>query len=151
MILVGGLNCCGDVVVSGVNLGKTGDLLLDDIVQDIVRQRDLAQRASNKMALSTLTRMLREGIHTDIIINASKWEHQNSSCRAGLTVACLAEHVLNPWLFELHELKADCTTYLAKFEKVLDIRDDFAAFVQIADRELVAGIFMEVLNAWRGF
>lgn len=55
------------------------------------------------------------------------------------------------YLYELPKLKNSCMSYLVKFGKIYDIRDDFNAFLQSANRELVADIFHEVLNTWKGF
>ncbi|KAI4389714.1 hypothetical protein MLD38_001912 [Melastoma candidum] len=224
-----------------IDIPLTGKLIIDVEFLDLktlspervgpysIWAEGLVQRASNETALSTLARMLKEGIHTDIIINASNGSigahravlasrspvfrsmfsydlkekeqsavnipdisieacetflnyiygnarhedfltHRLALLRAAdkydvsdLKAVCheslledidsanVLERLQTAWLFELHELKAGCMTYLVKFGKVFDIRDDFAAFVQTADRELVTEIFMEVLNAWRGF
>lgn len=189
----------------------------------------LSQKASNVSALSTLAKMLKEGIHTDIIINASNGSigahravlasqspvfrsmfsydlkekefstinisdmsieacetflnyiygniqyedfltHRLALLRAAdkydisdLKEAChqslledvdstnVLERLQNASLFRLHELKTSCMLYLVKFGKIFDIRDDFTTFVQTADRDLIAEIFKEVLNAWKGF
>ncbi|KAL4185861.1 hypothetical protein AMTRI_Chr10g232910 [Amborella trichopoda] len=54
-------------------------------------------------------------------------------------------------LYHLPQLKSSCMRYLVNFGKIFDIRDDFNAFMLIADRELIADVFQEVLNAWKGF
>ncbi|KAL3734555.1 hypothetical protein ACJRO7_023842 [Eucalyptus globulus] len=186
-------------------------------------------KLSNLTALSTLGRMLKEGIHTDIIINACNGsigahlavlssrspvfhgmfahdlkekelstinisdmsieacetflhyiygnikqsdflEHRLALLRAAdkydvadLREACheslledidsqnVLERLENAHLYQLHKLKTSCLLYLVKFGKIFDIRDDLNAFIQSADRDLVAEIFQEILNAWRGF
>ncbi|XP_048225689.1 BTB/POZ domain-containing protein At1g55760 [Ricinus communis] len=54
-------------------------------------------------------------------------------------------------LYQLPKLKMSCMMYLVKFSRIFDIRDDFNDFMQCADRDLIAEIFNEVLNAWKGF
>ncbi|KAK3011000.1 hypothetical protein RJ639_012937 [Escallonia herrerae] len=61
------------------------------------------------------------------------------------------ERLQNASLYQLPKLKTSCMRYLVKFGKIFDIRDDFNAFLQCADRELIAEIFHEVLAAWKGF
>lgn len=187
------------------------------------------QKRSNATALTALGRMLTEGLHTDIIINASDGstgahravlaarspvfhsmfshdlkekelstinisdmsieavqaflsyiygniEHEEflthrlvllraadkydvsdlkEACHDSLLEDINAKNVLerlqNAYLYELAKLKSSCLRYLVKFGKIYDIRDEFNAFLQCADRELVAEIFHEILNAWKGF
>ncbi|KAI4306260.1 hypothetical protein L6164_029553 [Bauhinia variegata] len=187
------------------------------------------QQRSNVSALEALGRMLTEGIHTDIMINASdgsigahravlaarspvfrsmfshdlkekelstidisdmsieacqaflnylygniKHEdfltHRLALIRAAdkydvsdLKDAChdslledidaknVLERLQNATLYQLPKLKISCLRYLVKFGKIFDIRDDLSAFLQCADRELIAEVFNEVLNAWKGF
>ncbi|KAK2978393.1 hypothetical protein RJ640_004930 [Escallonia rubra] len=61
------------------------------------------------------------------------------------------ERLQNASLYQLPKLKTSCMRYLVKFGKIFDIRDDFNAFLQCADRELIAEIFHDVLAAWKGF
>ncbi|KAK6229929.1 hypothetical protein QUC31_001550 [Theobroma cacao] len=187
------------------------------------------EKQSNATALACLGRMLTEGIHTDIIINASdgsigthravlaarspvfrsmfshnlkekelstinisdmsieacqaflsyiygniKHEefltHRLALLRAAdkydiadLKEACheslledidtknVLERLQNAALYQLPKLKSSCMRYLVRFGKIYDIRDDFNAFLQCADRELIADVFHEVLNTWKGF
>lgn len=51
-------------------------------------------------------------------------------------------------LYRLPNLKGSCLRYLVNFGKVYEIRDDLHGFLLIADRELIAEIFYEVLAAW---
>ncbi|XP_062017462.1 BTB/POZ domain-containing protein At1g55760 [Rosa rugosa] len=189
----------------------------------------LTQKRSHAKALASLSRMLKEGIHTDIIINASDgsigahravlaarspvfqsmFSHDlkekerstidicdmsidacqaflnymygnigqeeflthrlallraadkydisdlKDACHESLLEDIDAKNVLdrlqNASLYELPRLKTSCMRYLVKFGKIFDIRDDFNAFLLCADRELIAEIFHEVLNAWKGF
>ncbi|CAH9076181.1 unnamed protein product [Cuscuta europaea] len=57
----------------------------------------------------------------------------------------------NASLYQLPELKERCMQYLVKFGKIYDILNDFNAFLQYADRELVSEIFHEILTVWKGF
>ncbi|GKV37415.1 hypothetical protein SLEP1_g45446 [Rubroshorea leprosula] len=188
-----------------------------------------SQKRSNATALASLGRMLTEGIHTDIIINASdgsigahrailaarspvfcsmfshdlkEKEHSTinicdmsieavqaflsyiygniqheeflthrlallraadkydvsdlkEACHESLLEDIDAKNVLerlqNASLYQLPKLKSSCMIYLVKFGKIYDIQDEFNAFLHSAERELVAEIFLEILNAWKGF
>ncbi|XAR56831.1 hypothetical protein NMG60_11037451 [Bertholletia excelsa] len=61
------------------------------------------------------------------------------------------ERLQSASLYQLTELKASCLRYLVNFGKIFDIRDDFNNFLQFAERDLIAEIFHEVLDAWKGF
>ncbi|KDP32631.1 hypothetical protein JCGZ_13181 [Jatropha curcas] len=61
------------------------------------------------------------------------------------------ERLQSASLYQLPKLKTCCMRYLVKFGKIFDIRDDFNAFMHCADRDLIAEVFHEVLNAWKGF
>uniref|UniRef100_A0A2P2K5N7 Uncharacterized protein MANES_05G206900 n=1 Tax=Rhizophora mucronata TaxID=61149 RepID=A0A2P2K5N7_RHIMU len=61
------------------------------------------------------------------------------------------ERLQSACLYQLPKLKTSCMLYLVKFGKIYDICDDFNSFMQCADRDLIAEIFHEVLNAWKGF
>ncbi|KAE8731491.1 BTB/POZ domain-containing protein [Hibiscus syriacus] len=164
----------------------------------------LTQNQTNATALACLSRMLTQGIQTDIVINASNgsigahravlsaWSpvfhsmfshkparkrilnhkhirHVNRSLSADkydisdLKEACheslledidiknVLERLQNAALYQLPKLKSSCMRYLVKFGKIYDIQDDFNAFMQCADRELIADLFHEVLNTWKGF
>lgn len=188
-----------------------------------------SEKRSNAIALASLSRMLRENIHTDIIINASDGsigahravlaarspvfrsmfahdlkekelstinisDMSIEACQAFLNYiygsieqeeffthrlallgaadkydvselkeAChdslledidtqnVLERLQNASLYELPKLKSCCMQYLVKFGRIYDIRDELNAFLQCADRELIAEIFQEVLSAWKGF
>ncbi|KAH6768137.1 BTB/POZ domain-containing protein [Perilla frutescens var. frutescens] len=60
------------------------------------------------------------------------------------------ERLQNATVYQLPKLKTSCLLYLVKFGKVFDIRDELRAFLQCADRALVAEIFDQVLGAWKG-
>ncbi|CAL9197198.1 unnamed protein product [Musa hybrid cultivar] len=61
------------------------------------------------------------------------------------------ERLHTAYLYGLPRLKGGCMRYLVNFGKIYEIWDDFNAFLQTADRELIAEIFHEILVAWRGF
>ncbi|XP_022941197.1 BTB/POZ domain-containing protein At1g55760-like [Cucurbita moschata] len=189
----------------------------------------LSQKRSNERALISLGRMLKESIHTDIIINASDGsvgahrailasrspvfhsmfshdlkekelstvnipdmsfeacqaflnymygniQHEEflshrlallhaadkydmddlkETCHDSLLEDIDAKNVLerlqNASLYQLPKLKTCCMQYLVKFGKILDIQDEFNVFLQNADRDLIAEIFYEILDIWKGF
>ncbi|KAF2298095.1 hypothetical protein GH714_013918 [Hevea brasiliensis] len=61
------------------------------------------------------------------------------------------ERLQSASLYQLPKLKMSCMQYLVKFGKIFDILDDFCVFMQCADRDLIAEVFNEALNAWKGF
>lgn len=61
------------------------------------------------------------------------------------------DRLQNASLYQLMKLKMSCIRYLVKFGKIYEIRDDFNTFLQNADRDLIAEVFHEVLDAWKGF
>lgn len=61
------------------------------------------------------------------------------------------ERLQNASLYQLPKLKTSCLQYLVKFGRILDIRPEFNAFLQYADRDLITEIFNEVLTTWKGF
>ncbi|CAL0317424.1 unnamed protein product [Lupinus luteus] len=60
------------------------------------------------------------------------------------------DRLQNAWLYQLPKLKLGCMQYLVKFGKIFYIRDDFTAFLQGADRDLISELFHEVLDACQG-
>ncbi|KAL9689969.1 hypothetical protein QQ045_010362 [Rhodiola kirilowii] len=77
------------------------------------------------------------------------------ACHESLLEDIDAKNVLErlqfSFLYQLPRLKASCMCYLIKFGKIFDIRDDLNAFIQCADRDLIAEIFQETLASWKGF
>ncbi|XP_027062266.1 BTB/POZ domain-containing protein At1g55760-like [Coffea eugenioides] len=61
------------------------------------------------------------------------------------------ERLQSASLYELPKLKKSCMRYLVKFGKIFEMRGEFDAFLQCADREVISEIFHEVLAAWKGF
>lgn len=61
------------------------------------------------------------------------------------------ERLQHASLYRLMKLKTSCIRYLVKFGKIYEIKDDFNTFIQNADRDLIADVFHEVLDAWKGF
>lgn len=227
--------------VWGIEVPLTGKFIIDVEFLDLktfpreggepcsIWAEGLTQKRSNATALTSLSRMLTEGIHSDIIINASDgstgahrailaarspvfrsmfshdlkekelstidicdmsidachaflnyiygnigqeefMNHRLALLRAAdkydisdLKDVCheslledidttnVLDRLQNASLYQLPRLKTSCMRYLVKFGKIYDVRDDFNAFLLCADRELIAEIFHEVLNAWKGF
>lgn len=61
------------------------------------------------------------------------------------------ERLQNASLYRLLKLKICCMEYLVRFGKIFDILDEFDAFIQTADKELIGDVFHEVLTVWKGF
>ncbi|KAL8195616.1 hypothetical protein R6Q57_026019 [Mikania cordata] len=61
------------------------------------------------------------------------------------------ERLQNASLYHLPKLKICCMQYLVKFGKIYDILEEFNAFIQSADLDLVSEVFNEVLSVWKGF
>ncbi|KAJ0733987.1 putative chromatin remodeling & transcription regulator BTB-POZ-MATH family [Helianthus annuus] len=55
------------------------------------------------------------------------------------------------FLYRLSKLKICCMQYLVKFGKIHEIQEEFDAFIQSADRELIGEVFSELLSVWKGF
>ncbi|KAM3209761.1 hypothetical protein ACQJBY_064060 [Aegilops geniculata] len=53
-------------------------------------------------------------------------------------------------LYRLQRLKDSCLRFLVDFRKVYEMQEEFSAFLQTADRDLVAEVFQGVLAAWSG-
>ncbi|KAF8410902.1 hypothetical protein HHK36_003439 [Tetracentron sinense] len=90
-------------------------------------------RAADKYDISDLKEACQESLQEDI-------DTKN-----------VLERLQNASLYQLPTLKSSCMRYLVKFGKIYDIGDDFNAFLQCADRDLIAEIFHEVLATWKGF
>lgn len=137
---------------------------------------ETTEKRANATALVSLGRMLTESIHTDIKIivsDGSIGAHRavlaarspvfHSMFAHDLKEAChdslledidtknVLERLQSASLYQLPKLKTSCLRYLVKFGKIFDIRDDFNSFLQCADRDLIAEVFHEVLNSWKGF
>ncbi|XP_074559677.1 BTB/POZ domain-containing protein At1g55760-like [Curcuma longa] len=54
-------------------------------------------------------------------------------------------------LYCLPRLKSACMRYLVNFGKIYEIRDEFNAFIETSNRDLIAEIFQEILAFWKGF
>ncbi|KAB1208409.1 hypothetical protein CJ030_MR7G001380 [Morella rubra] len=101
--------------------------------EDFLTHRLALLRAADKYDISDLKETCHESLLEDI-------DAKN-----------VLERLQNASLYQLPDLKTSCMRYLVKFGKIFDIRDDLNAFLQTADRDLIADIFHEVLNAWKGF
>ncbi|XP_078438194.1 BTB/POZ domain-containing protein At1g55760-like [Wolffia australiana] len=75
------------------------------------------------------------------------------ACEDSLTEDVDGDNVLErlqiAHLYRLPLLKNACMRYLVEFERIWDLQEEVAAFLLIADRELVADVFREVLAAWK--
>lgn len=60
------------------------------------------------------------------------------------------ERLQTAHLYRLPRLKGGCLRFLVDFRKVYEMHDDLNAFLQTADRDLVAEVFHGVLAAWSG-
>lgn len=60
------------------------------------------------------------------------------------------ERLQTAHLYRLQRLKDGCLRFLVEFRKVYEVQDEFSAFLQTADRDLVAEVFQGVLAAWSG-
>ncbi|KAB1208402.1 hypothetical protein CJ030_MR7G001371 [Morella rubra] len=101
--------------------------------EDFLTHRLALLRAADKYDISDLKETCHESLLEDI-------DAKN-----------VLERLQNASLYQLPDLKTSCMRYLVNFGKIFDIRDDLNAFLQTADRDLIADIFHEVLNAWKGF
>lgn len=54
------------------------------------------------------------------------------------------------FLYRLPRLKFCCMEYLVKLGKVFDIKEEFKAFIQSVDKELVSEVIDEIFSAWKG-
>lgn len=77
------------------------------------------------------------------------------ACQESLTQDINTKNVLErlqfAFLYDLPVLKVCCLEYLVKFGKIFDIREEFDAFIQSGDREMIGEVINEVLSAWKGF
>lgn len=101
--------------------------------EDFLRHRLVLLHAADKYDIADLKEACLESLLEDIDSNNALERLQNAS------------------LYQFPKLKMSCIQYLVKFGKLYDIRDDLSAFIQCADRDLIAEIFDEVLNSWKGF
>ncbi|PWA78043.1 SKP1/BTB/POZ domain-containing protein [Artemisia annua] len=61
------------------------------------------------------------------------------------------ERLQTAFMYRLPRLKFCCIQYLVKFQKILDIKEEFISFMQSADREFVSEVFNQFLTDWTGF
>ena len=52
--------------------------------------------------------------------------------------------------YRLPRLKVSCFKYLVNFGKIFEIKEEFDAFIQSTDRELVSEVVSEILSVWKG-
>ncbi|KAL5577742.1 hypothetical protein UlMin_019441 [Ulmus minor] len=101
--------------------------------QEFLDHRLPLLRAADKYDISDLKEACHESLLEDIDANN------------------VLERLQNAALYQLPKLKSSCMRYLVNFSKIFDIREDFNAFLLSGDRELIAELFHEILNAWKGF
>lgn len=91
----------------------------------------------------------------DLLHAADKYDIYDlrEACQESLQEDIDAENVLETlqiaYLYQLTQLKISCLQYLVKFGKIFDIQDDFTAFLQNGDRNLICEVFHEILEAWK--
>ncbi|MQM15467.1 hypothetical protein Taro_048415 [Colocasia esculenta] len=77
------------------------------------------------------------------------------ACHESLTEDIDTKNVLErlqtAYLYRLPKLKGSCMRYLVSFGKIYDIGDEFNAFLQCADRDLIVEVFHDILSTWKGF
>ncbi|PWA80288.1 SKP1/BTB/POZ domain-containing protein [Artemisia annua] len=61
------------------------------------------------------------------------------------------ERLQSASMYRLPKLKVCCIQYLVKFGKIYDIREEFNAFIQSGDRDLIGEVVNEILSVWKGF
>ncbi|KAI3492917.1 hypothetical protein L1887_42412 [Cichorium endivia] len=101
--------------------------------QDFLTHRLDLLRAADKYDVSDLKDACQESLLQDIDANNVLQRLQSAS------------------LYRLPKLKVCCLEYLVKFGKIFDILDEFNAFIQSADRELIGDVVNEILSVWKGF
>lgn len=93
----------------------------------------------------------------DLLRAADKYDVSDlkDACQESLLQDIDAKNVLERLqtasLYRLPSLKVGCLEYLVKFGKIFDIIDEFNAFMQSADRELIGEVVNEILSVWKGF
>ncbi|KAL1347530.1 hypothetical protein AAHE18_07G012400 [Arachis hypogaea] len=60
------------------------------------------------------------------------------------------ERLQDSYLYQLPKLKLHCMQYLVKFGRIFDIEDDFNAFLQTVDKDLVIQLLGEALSVLKG-
>ncbi|GJW25510.1 BTB/POZ domain-containing protein-like protein [Tanacetum coccineum] len=64
--------------------------------------------------------------------------------------ANVLERLQIAFIYRLPRLKVCCLKYLVNFGKIFDIKEEFDAFIQSTDRELVSEVVNEILSVWKG-
>ncbi|XP_025667344.2 BTB/POZ domain-containing protein At1g55760-like [Arachis hypogaea] len=60
------------------------------------------------------------------------------------------ERLQDSYMYQLPKLKLHCMQYLVKFGRIFDIKDDFNAFLQTVDKDLVIQLLGEALSVCKG-
>ncbi|PWA72362.1 SKP1/BTB/POZ domain-containing protein [Artemisia annua] len=91
----------------------------------------------------------------DLLRAADKYDVADlkEACQENIIEDIHSENVLErlqiSFMYHASRLKVCCIEYLVKFGKVLDMKEEFDAFLQSADRELVSEVVNEILSAWK--
>lgn len=91
----------------------------------------------------------------DLLRAADKYDVADlkEACQENIIQDIHSENVLErlhiSFMYHASRLKVCCIEYLVKFGKVLDMKEEFDAFLQSADRELVNEVVNEILSAWK--
>ncbi|KAI7734426.1 hypothetical protein M8C21_004075 [Ambrosia artemisiifolia] len=101
--------------------------------QDFINHRLDLLRAADKYDVSDLKDACEESLIEDI-------DTKN-----------VLERLQSASMYRLPTLKISCIQYLVKFGKIFDISDEFNAFIQSGDRDLIGEVVNEILSAWKGF
>ncbi|KAJ0790496.1 putative chromatin remodeling & transcription regulator BTB-POZ family [Helianthus annuus] len=101
--------------------------------QDFIKHRLDLLRAADKYDVSDLKDACEESLIEDI-------DTKN-----------VLERLQSASMYRLGKLKVTCIQYLVKFGKIFDISEEFNAFIQSGDRDLIGEVVNEILSAWKGF
>ncbi|KAL8215680.1 hypothetical protein R6Q57_022517 [Mikania cordata] len=101
--------------------------------QDFINHRLDLIRAADKYDISDLKDACEESLIEDI-------DTKN-----------VLERLQSASMYRLPKLKICCIQYLVKFGKIFDISEEFNAFIQSGDRDLICEVVNEILSVWKGF
>nr|GEU35010.1 hypothetical protein [Tanacetum cinerariifolium] len=101
--------------------------------QDFIKHRLDLLRAADKYDVLDLQEACEESLMEDI-------DTKN-----------VLERLQSASMYRLPKLKVCCIHYLVKFGKIYDIREEFNAFIQSGDRDLIGDVVNEILSVWKGY
>ncbi|KAD4386332.1 hypothetical protein E3N88_26501 [Mikania micrantha] len=101
--------------------------------QDFINHRLDLIRAADKYDISDLKDACEESLIEDI-------DTKN-----------VLERLQSASMYRLPKLKICCIQYLVKFGKIFDVSEEFNAFIQSGDRDLICEVVNEILSVWKGF